>query len=192
MMQMNIVGEDAVTRAIIKRLIKEYRPDIHIGAELPIRGGEIKRQSLIFNKLNEPVFILTDQDDAHCPPMMISAWFGTQIINKFMNFRIATTEAEVWLMADREGFAKWLRIDKNDIPKARPVNRRTGYIELPFPIKPSLYLMKVLAAKSKNLDLMDQLMPKELARKGPAYNTALVPFIENKWTPEVARKTLQV
>jgi len=131
---------------------------------------------------------LTDQDDAHCPPLMIAQWFGKEPLNKFMNFRIATTEAEVWLMADRINFSRWLKVDVEDIPEAVPIHKKTKYSELSFPIKPSLYLMMKLAPKSKNIPLRDQLIPRDLARKGPAYNSALLPFIEYVWSPEAARK----
>jgi len=184
---MNVIGEDAVTKAIIKKLINQYRPDITTGIELPVRGSDIKRQSIIANNLNEPVFILTDQDQHHCPPFMIRDWFGPTGVNNFVNFRIATTEAESWLMADRSAFAKWLKIDVADIPEAAPISRTKQYKELTFPLKPSLFLMRELASKSRNPDLREQLMPKELARKGPYYNSALLPFIEKKWRPQTAR-----
>lgn len=184
----NIVGEDPVTRAIIKRLINDYRPDIELGTEYPVRGSDIKRQAILFNKLDAQTCILTDQDNAVCPPIMIRDWFGDALINRLMLFRVATTEAEVWLMADRDGFAGWLGIDAVLIPQPTKVGRLGNYIELPFPMKPSLFLMRELASHSTHEDVKKDLTPKEYAKKGPAYNSTLIPFISDHWNPQKARK----
>lgn len=180
-MTVDIVGEDAVTQAIIKRLLSDFRPDISIGKIMPVRGGQIKTLAPNFNRLETPVILLTDLDNEECPPSLIRSWLNNVAVSETMLFRVACDEAENWLMADREGFAKWLSVDSKLIPQPTPASRRSPQLEIRFRIKPSLFLMLNLAATSGNKQLKEQLMPRNGASKGPNYNTAIVPFINTFW-----------
>lgn len=187
-MDIDIVGEDAVTQAIIERLLSDYREDINIIRRLPARGSEIKNLAPKYNLLNSPVFLLTDLDAYHCPPSLIKDWFpGLEITNDFM-FRIAQEEAETWLMADRQGFAQWLNVDINLIPEPQVIDKRIGSIEIICPLKPSLFMMRNIASASTNQTLKEYLTPIAGAKKGPGYNTAILPFIKNIWNIENAAK----
>ena len=184
-----IVGEDAVTREIIKRLLRHSRKDFMITREEPIRGGEIKNKILKYNLLNLPVFVLTDLDDSYCPPSLIKEWFGQTAINPNLLFRIACDEAESWLVADKAGFSKYFGIKEDAIPGLKEKDRRNPEnVELKFPYKPSLFLMRELAVKSNKKLLAEQLTPRVGAKKGPEYNTAIVPFIKEHWDIEAAVK----
>jgi len=185
-MRVDIVGEDYVTRAIILRLIKEYRTDLVINNIRPVRGGEIKSKAPLYNNTGLPIFMLTDLDTYACPPSLISDWFGNSFLNENLLFRIAYGEAETWLMADREGFSKWLQIDIDKIPL--PQNIDSDITEIVFPYKPSLFLMKDLAAHSLNNELKEGLCPVTRAKKGPLYNGLIMDFIENKWDIEKASR----
>ncbi|SJZ60514.1 hypothetical protein SAMN04488128_101884 [Chitinophaga eiseniae] len=187
-MDIDIVGEDPVTQAIIERLIKEYRTDLVIKNRLPVRGGQIQSLAPKFNLLDSPVFLLTDLDEFQCPPSLIKKWLGNTPVNPRLIFRIAQEEAETWLMADRAGFSKWLGVDIKTIPEPKIIDRRKGISEIIFPLKPSLYMMMKIVPSSKNADLKDKLIPKPGAGKGPAYNSALLPFIEKIWNVENAAK----
>lgn len=187
-MNVDIVGEDPVTQHVVERLIKLYRKDIVIVNRLPARGGQIQDLAPKYNKIGSPIIMLTDLDAYDCPPSMINAWFKEKLSEDFL-FRIACTETETWLMADREGFAKWLSIDIARIPGAKEMDRKNKRnVELAFKYKPSLYLMKDLAAHSTNEQLREMLTPREGAKKGPAYNQAIIPFIDNAWNVEAAMK----
>jgi hypothetical protein len=180
-MEIDIVGEDPVTQAIIERLLKEYRKDIKIKSRLPARGGQIESLAPKYNLLTSPVFLLTDLDNYLCPPSLIKKWIGKENIRNNMLFRIAHEEAETWLMADRKGFAKWLNVSIDLIPEPKIIDKKKGINEIIFPIKPSLYMMMKIASQSKNEKLKEHLTPKKGASKGPGYNLAMVPFIEKKW-----------
>lgn len=189
MIDIIIVGEDAVTREIGKRLLQHSREDFQIIREDPIRGGEIKNKILNYNRLNLPVFVLTDLDDIDCPPSLIKSWFNQTPINPNLIFRVACDEAETWLMADKSGFSRFLGIKESAIPALKQVDRRNpANVELQFKYKPSLYLMRELAVKSNNKLLSEQLKPRKGAKKGPEYNTALIPFIQNNWDIDSATK----
>lgn len=185
-MEIDIVGEDSVTQAIIERLISDYRQDFNIVRRLPARGSEIKNLAPKYNLLNSPVFLLTDLDAYHCPPSLISDWFKNTTINEDLLFRIAQEEAETWLMADRKGFAKWLGVNIELIPEPQIIDRNHGIIEIICPLKPSLFMMINIASYSPNQTLREYLTPVAGAKKGPGYNTAMLDFIKNIWDVENA------
>lgn len=68
---MYIVGEDEVTKAIIRKVLKVYAPALEIQGELPARGSEIKHKIKNFNALasTTPVVLLTDLDTDNCAPL---------------------------------------------------------------------------------------------------------------------------
>lgn len=185
-MDIDIVGEDPVTQAIIERLISDYRPDMNIARRLPARGSEIKNLAPKYNLLDTPVFLLTDLDAYHCPPALIKDWFpNTELVGNFL-FRIAQEEAETWLMADREGFSAWLNVDVNLIPHPQIIDKKRGSVEIICPLKPSLFMMRNVAAATSNHSLKEYLTPIAGAKKGPGYNLAMIPFIKNIWDVENA------
>jgi len=187
MIEMIIVGEDAVTRAIIKKLLQYSGQDVQVIREEPIRGGEIKQKILKYNLLGQPVCVLTDLDTYDCPPALIQDWFGDSSIKPNLIFRVACDEAETWLMADKKGFSKFLGIQESLLPGLKKLDfKNPANIELHFPYKPSLFLMTELVPKSSHSTLVEQLTPRKGAKKGPEYNTAILPFIQNSWSIEAA------
>lgn len=187
-MELDIAGEDEVTRTVIERLVTEYRKDIIIRTRHPARGGQLKKDGPKYNAVDFPVFLLTDLDNCDCAPQLIRDWFGETPISNSMLFRVAYDEAEAWLMADREGFSKWLGIDGRLVPEAQVIDRRKQIFEPRFPYKASLYMMRDLVSKSKRKDLVDGLSPTKGAGKGPAYNATLIPFIRDMWDIQNAAK----
>lgn len=185
-MDIDIVGEDPVTQAIIERLLFDYRKDFQIVRRLPARGSEIKNLAPKYNLLNSPVFLLTDLDAYHCPPSLIDDWFQESEISENLLFRIAQEEAETWLMADRKGFAKWLNVGIELIPEPQIIDKRRGIMEIICPLKPSLFMMRNIASYSQNQTLREYLTPISGAKKGPGYNTAMLDFIKNVWNVENA------
>lgn len=187
-MKIDIVGEDQVTQTIIERLINDYRTDLSINNRLPVRGGQIQTLAPKLNLLDSRIFLLTDLDNYDCPPSLVTDWLGGQPVNPQLLFRVAKDEAESWLMSDREGFSKWLQIDIDLIPTPSIIDNKTGAIELVFPYKPSLYMMLTMASKSSNKELKEYLTPVKGAKKGPGYNSAILPYIKDKWDIENAAK----
>ena len=183
-----IVGEDLATREIIKRLISQYCLNAAILREEPARGSEIQAKILQYNMLAEfyPVFVLVDEDE-ECPPNKIQNWFGGNIIAPRMLFRVAVDEAESWLLADQSGFSNYFRIAKAEIPLSA-VRGREKEVSFSIRYKTSLFIMLELAPKSRSASVREQLTPRNRANKGPAYNSAMAPFIINVWNTENARQ----
>jgi hypothetical protein len=110
--------------------------------------------------------------------------------NQNFVFNVAIDEAEAWLMADREGFADYFQIKLDDMPTPHPTkqNGRIPLIEMEFNYKSSMYLTHELIKKSRQSEFVQQLTPKKGAAKGPEYNSCILPFIQNKWNIDCARK----
>jgi hypothetical protein len=182
-----VVGEDEVTRAIIKRIIR-YIGNLPIDPVIqPVRGSQLKNLLENYNRLaaSRDIIILTDLDTIDCAPTLIRNWFTDKGISRHKNltFRVAVTEGESWLLADRKGFATWLKIPIDLIPPPASQNPRKEpkEIEVRPHCKPSLFIMKNLASQSTDKEKCRMLTPREGARKGPQYNSCLLPFIEDKW-----------
>ena len=185
-----IVGEDAVTYTIIKKILTHCSNNFEIISELPARGGQVKSQIKQYNKLSEtyPVILLIDLDNNVCAPQLVKQMLENK--NDDFIFNIAVDEAEAWLMADREGFASYFKIKITDMPLAHQTRQggKKVLTEMKFAYKSSMYLTNELIKKSKKSEYIQQLTPKKGATKGPEYNSCILPFIENAWNIDNACK----
>jgi hypothetical protein len=189
-MDLYIVGEDDVTKAIIQKLLLFSSKNVTIISDFPARGGKIKSMVDKFNNLSEfnPVILLTDLDTYDCAPTLLNNWFKK--IPRKPNFlvRIAIDEAEAWLMADREGFANYFKVPIDKIPNSKPISKfRPAIIEMDFPYKSSLFMMREIIPFTSFSTYKDKLLAKDGLSKGPEYNTSIIPFI-NSWNIQNARK----
>ena len=149
MKEVFLAGEDEVTKAIIRRTVAEYAPNLRVKMELPARGGELKSKIVNFNNLSltDPVILLTDLDAENCAPAAKERLLaGIKQADHFI-VNIAVDEAEAWLMADREGFAKYLGVAIEDMPMSEPQKQggRKPLKEMKIPVKASYYLTHKLA-----------------------------------------------
>jgi hypothetical protein len=188
-MKVYIVGEDPVTYAIIRKVLAYCSNAFEILAELPARGGQVKSKIPAFNKLAEsyPVVLLMDLDNHDCAPQLQQRLIPSK--NRNFIFNIAVDEAEAWLMADREGFARYFKIALPDIPSSHPTKQggRKALPEMKCAYKSSMFLTHELIMKSKEKEFIRQVAAKAGAAKGPEYNSCLLPFVENIWNIENAR-----
>lgn len=190
-MKIYIVGEDQVTYAVLRKVISYCSSRFEIISELPARGGQIKNKIPEFNKLAAvfPVILLMDLDAEFCAPVLMGKLIPEYKQAQFL-VNIAVDEAEAWLMADREGFSDYFGILIEDMPVSYQTkqNGKNSVIEMKFSCKSSWYLTNELMKKSKKNGLIGQLTPKSGATKGPEYNSAMIPFINNIWSVENACK----
>ncbi len=143
-----ISGEDAVTIAVIKRMLAYVSPEFTILNNIPARGGEVKKKVLESNDLSEdfPVIMLLDLDDG-CAPDLKKTLLQGKSQNKHFLLNISVDEAEAWLMADRQGFANYFGIDIDLMPVAQMQKQggRVERVEMYFPMKSSLVFTHQLA-----------------------------------------------
>lgn len=187
--KVRISGEDKVTVAIIERLLLYVSARFEVMGTLPARGGEVKNKIKELNELAKttPVILLADVDNG-CPPSTKASLLEglTQSSNFIIN--LAVDEGEAWLMADRMNFARFLSVNIDEIPQPSMIKQggRNALIEIDCGIKSSFYLTHTLILKSTDDVLKKQIKAKGTACKGPEYNSAILPFIENDWNIENA------
>ena len=186
-----IVGEDAVSKEVLRRLIKEYAPFLLIKREEPVRGGQLKSMIKQFNRLSVfiPVILLGDLDAEYCAPLARIKLLDGAIQSDDFVINIAVDEAEAWLYADIDGFSAYLQVPKEALPQARlmMMNGPHARMEIDTGQKTSRHLTTVLIQQSRNSDLKKQIESSDGCCKGKEYNPAIIPFIRDIWNPEVAR-----
>jgi hypothetical protein len=177
MLDLHIVYEDAISRAVIERMIGPYPERMHIVMRHPSHGfGNIKSNMAKYNVAARhiPFLVLTDLDTAPCAPELLTNWLPEQKA-PLLFFRIAVREIESWLIADREGFAGFLGISSANVPRDPDA--------LPDP-KAEVFR---LAKKSRSRSLKEDILPVAQSRVGPGYNDALPRFVRTAWNAESAR-----
>jgi hypothetical protein len=169
----NLIFEDILSEIVMKKLLTHTgRPyeigDCHLG-----RGnGFIKKTIAGFNNASKgmPHFILTDSDNYRCPIDLIQDYLPGNI-HPNMIFRIAVNEVESWVLADREGFAQYLRINVERIP-----------LDCDSIADPKVHIIS-LARRCRNNYLKRGIIPKSgsTAKQGPYFNDCLIPFVKDNW-----------
>jgi hypothetical protein len=179
----NLAYEDDLSLEVLLRLLQSpsllsSEKRFCVGKQLSGRGyGYLKRNIFGFNDASKgmPYLILTDLDTRECAPSMIREWLPVTR-NHNLIFRIAVREVESWLLADRFGFAKFLGIARDILPK-NPDDLSD----------PKAHLIN-LARISRKRDLREDILPRirSTAKQGPAYNEQLVSFVREAWNPSKA------
>lgn len=191
MVKVYSVGEDPVTRAIIRRLIKEYAPHLEILHEEPVRGSQLKGMIAKFNKLamTSPVVLLEDLDTEDCAPEARRNLLRGLIQSDDFIVNIAVDEAEAWLYADSKGLSQYLKVPLSEIssPEPQMMGGPHARMEVNTPIKASMHLTKVLINSTSDEELLKMIKSPDGRCKGKEYNTAIVKFVDEVWNPEAAR-----
>lgn len=178
--------EDAVTRAAVIRLLCSFSgryPFVALAAGHPVvthGNGRLKEKAL---KLRDAAcsgvasILVTDLDANHTPNDLGRNWFGVVCLSDLPNgfiFRVASREIEAWIMADREGFSKYLSVSPDNFPD-----------DSESIIDPKRFLLNLIAAKCRKKRFRDML-PLKGQKIGINYNPVLVDFVENHWNIENA------
>ncbi len=180
-MQITVAVEDILSRAVARRLVKEYLPLANIFGEF-VAGGSIESRIPGLNQRAfhvGPVLALADLDrPMSCPAALVGQYSGGLAISPRMLIRVAVLEVESWILADRAGIAGWLGISAN------AVSRNPESL-----IDPKRSLVE-LANRSRNRLLKEAIAPRNVIgtnRTGPGYNETVGDFVTRLWNPEVAR-----
>src|SRR2546423_4724981 len=108
--------EGPVDEAVLDRLVKEA--GANLGTVFGKKGKDhLLRQLVGFNKAAQlgPWIILVDLDrDEGCAPACLPRWLPNPAPQ--MCFRIVVHAVEAWLLADREGMARFLAVSESRIP----------------------------------------------------------------------------
>jgi len=172
MIPVNIVVEDALSEAVLRKILSESQTSFSVAYCYGKCGyGYIKRTAHAFNNAAKgmPYLILSDLEE-QCAPVQIRDWLPSHIHSNLL-FRIAVKEVESWLLADRDGFASFLGIAGKLVPR--------NVDEEPDPKQ----LLIALAKRSRKRELREAIVPRprSIASIGPDYNGCLSSFVYEAW-----------
>ncbi len=177
----NLVVEDPLSETVARVILRDTGRDFFVQYAHGLKGFQyIKRNIKGFNNASRftPYFILTDLDNGKCAPALIQSWFARLTKHTNCIFRVAVREVEAWLLADSEGFSKFLGISSKLIP---------NFIE--DIERPKEFLIS-LAKKSRYRHIKEDIIPSsDLTKVGPDYNGRLSYFVQNEWRLSTAQKS---
>ncbi len=176
--EVQLVVEGELDGAVLSKVVEQFGNGLSICRVLLMRGCEKIRSDIprFKNASNViPHVVLTDLDQNECAPSLMKAW-GVDNNKENLLFRVAVREVEAWLLADREGFAKYLNL---------PVSKMPLYPELENDPKQTLLN---LVRKCKKRRLVGELVPAagSSASIGPLYNARMGEFVRDCWNIERA------
>ncbi|MGA2001534.1 MAG: hypothetical protein ABSG52_16235 [Terriglobales bacterium] len=176
---MNLAVEDAVSEAVVRRLLDIVNRD-YAARTIYNRGGfgYLKKNIIGFNNAAKgtPFLVLTDLDASPCPSALIANWLPHPKRHNLL-LRVAVKEVEAWLLADRYGISKYLGIRTEEVP-ANPESLADA--------KKSLVQ---LACKSPRKEIKRDICPPAGSTRqvGPNYTGQLTLFIVRYWDPNAAK-----
>lgn len=181
MKRMLVVGEDALCCALGERLFAACLP----GWQLAQTSIDTKGITKLVPALEryaqqarhvQPVLCIADTD-GQCAVNLLTSWLPTPAHEHFL-LRLAVTEAESWLMADRDGFSRELAVPLNKLPQ-RPDDEADPK-----------RLLLTLAKKSKKRLIRDEVVShSDPSKPGSGYNLHLCAFARMHWNAHCAAQT---
>ncbi len=175
MTEIYIATEDALSEAVADRLVSEVNHGLHVAVRMRRNGnGYLKKKLFDLNDTarSVPVFLLTDLDRTMCPPALINDWCGSRVLSDGMLFRVVVRAIEAWLLADREGFAKFC---------GAPIGKITSTPEALYDPKGELLN---LVRRYGSRHLKAEILPVSGSRVplGLGYNSTLSGFVRELWS----------
>ena len=176
-----IATEDALSEAVVERLVENENQGMCVTVRIGRKGnGYLKQRILEFIRTAHaiPVILMTDLDHVECAPVLIADWCGRHQLPKNMLFRVAVQEVEAWLLADREGFSNYSGVPVEKIP------RNPESID-----DPKQMLMRLIRRYGYRKIKVDVLPDRgSPAKIGLGYNRILSQFVRENWSPVRAAK----
>ena len=168
-----VVGEDALSCALGERLVEVGLPGWQLAGPSINTKGVTKLVPALPRYVEQaehvqPVLCVADTD-GKCTLDLLAEWLPRRKTDRFL-LRLAVTEAESWLLADREGLAVALNVPVTKLPlhpDAEPDPKR---------------LVLNLAKRSKNHRVREEVVSSsDPSKPGSGYNLHLVAFVRSGW-----------
>jgi hypothetical protein len=178
-----VVTEDELSECVALKLIGRQMANTDEVRLITKSGnGYLRSRMANFISVAErgPVLMLADLDRINCPPTLIRQWRRGRALPENLLLRVAVREIESWLLADREGFARYLSIAPQKITTSPE-----GISD------PKHYLLNL--ARNAPRDLRSELLPAKgsIASQGFGYNSCLREFVAKMWSPTRAAERSQ-
>lgn len=178
MREILVVGEDELCGALGARLVEYALPGWRLPLEPIVSGGVTKLRAALPRyrdqlAAHQPVLCIADTDGT-CANEMLQAWLPRGPVQNFL-LRLAVNEAEVWVMADRAGFAKIFGVSVATL--SRDPERLAD---------PKRELL-ALAGRSKVRTIREEVFrADDRSKPGSGYNLHLCRFVRSRWDPASA------
>lgn len=179
MKQVLIVGEDSLSCALGERLVDSVMPGWSLATPTINTKGVTKLMARIPRYIKQaryvqPVVCVADTD-GQCVKCML-AKCGLASPPDTFHLRLAVTEAESWVLADRNCFARHFGVSLNKIPP---------YVDNIQ--DPKSLLLTLVAKSSVKLYRNEMVSPQDPTRPGSGYNLHLCAFVRDAWSAQRAR-----
>ena len=173
--------EDVLTRQVVIRLISRLKaqfPFVSLADGNPVvtqGSGRLKEKAQKFRDAAQhgiDSLLVTDLDTWATPNDLGRDWFGVLCLSELPDgfiFRIAVREIESWILADKDGLARYLLISPDNFPDNSDA--------IP---DPKQFLLNLVATKCRRKRFRDML-PLKGQKIGIGYNPVLSDFIDNHW-----------
>jgi hypothetical protein len=186
-----VVGEDALCCALGERLVAACLPSWKLAQPSIDTKGVTKLQPALPRYIGlaqhlYPVLYIADTD-RQCAVELRAKWLP-QAHERFV-LRLAITEAESWVLADRQGFAQALEVPLNKLPQC------------PDEESDPKRLILTLVKKSKVRQFSNEVVSSaDPSKPGTGYNLHLGAFVRNQWdargaaqhSPSLARAVMHL
>jgi hypothetical protein len=175
-----VVGEDGLCCALGERLVAATLAGWTLAGPPVDKQGITKlvpRLPALIQQAEyvQPVLCVVDTD-RRCPVDLLKDWLPKQPMPKQFLFRLAVTEAESWVLADRQRFAQFFGVPMNRIPMS------TDDVDDPK------QLVLTLVRRSRYRLYQEEMVSKSHPSKpGTGYNAHLKQFIKEAWRPREGR-----
>lgn len=172
--------EDRLSEFVLRRVLQYTERPFLVSACYGKQGaGYLRKRVSGFNRAAKgtALLILTDLDKCECAPALKQEWLQAPE-NHNLLFRVAVREIESWIMADRQGLARFLVVSRTLLPREVET--------LPDPKRTLIDL----AGHSRNRSIREDIVPPSgsTAKVGPDYNGRLGAFVMRQWDVAAARK----
>jgi hypothetical protein len=174
-----IAVEDRISEAVLQKILGEQYAPKSIITE---GSGNLRSRIASYNSAakHTPFIVLTDLDEAECPPALIRTLLPVKR-HEDLILRVAVREVEAWLLADEAALLRYLRVSGHPIPRDVDAIR-----------DPKRFVLD-LSRHSRDTELkVDILPPSGSSRiQGPNYNGRMIRFIRERWNPDRASRRSQ-
>lgn len=177
---LSLAVEDPLTESLFAKILLTI-PTEYATRTIYNRGGYgYLRQNINgFNNAAKgiPFLVGTDLDTYECPAALVQEWL-TRSKHDNLLICVAVREAEAWVLADRENFARFLGIRAGLVPDQVET--------IPDPKRK----LVDLARRARSRELREDLCPppNSTRKVGPNYNPRLAAFVHRSWNPNTAKK----
>jgi hypothetical protein len=179
MIPISIVTEDRLSETLARRILSESSQLFTVTASYPdvsrqysaAGNSYIEQRIHGFNSAagHWPFLVLLDLDRRECAPHYLAELIPNGA-SRYMMLRIAVTEAESWVLADRDSFSAFFSVSQDNVPRD------------PDGLPDAKQALFTAIRKSRSRRIKESILPSgPTASHGPDYNGILIKYLHEAW-----------